>query len=235
MPQTLWSSRQDLLPDFDRWDFVKFVLGSIALAAAVIAMWLGLLMLDALNDPINKSWPAELVILTQHLAGALALYLFAARKSAVGWRGIGFRATNPTQIGQSLLLALITAAFTIVAVEVLPLEIPLLYEADPTDARTAILMIVTGTVTAPLVEESLFRGILFGFVRRSFSFAIAATLSSVVFGLLHGLSVNTVYAALFGVVAAAIYERTSSLWPSVAFHMTYNALFLVGFFMPAFS
>jgi membrane protease YdiL (CAAX protease family) len=235
MPRTFWTPRPDLLAEFGLWDFVKFLVGSIALWTAVIAVWFWLLTLDALSNPANDTWIEQLLIVSQHAAMAVGLYLFAVRKVSVGWAGIGFRATNPTPIGQSVLLAVITAAFATLAVKVLQVEIAPLFEADPTEARTAILITCSGIVVAPLVEEAVFRGILFGFVRRRFNFAIAAILSSVFFGLIHGFGVYTVYATFLGFVMAAIYERANSLWAPVAFHMTYNALFLVGFFMTAVS
>ena len=87
------------------------------------------------------------------------------------------------------------------------------------------LFLVLGAVLVPFAEELFFRGLLFGALRR-YGFLVAILVSSVLFGLAHGLSVALVGAALFGVLTAVLYERSRSIWPAVAAHVTNNAIAL---------
>lgn len=81
----------------------------------------------------------------------------------------------------------------------------------------------TGVFIVPIVEEALFRGFIFGALRRSMGPLPGAALSSLAFAALH-LSL-TAFAPLFvlGLLLAYLYERTGSLYPSVAFHAVFNA------------
>lgn len=87
------------------------------------------------------------------------------------------------------------------------------------------LFLALGAVLVPFVEELFFRGLLFGALRRH-GFVVAVLVSSLLFGLAHGLSVALVGAALFGALTAVLYERSRSIWPAVAAHVTNNAIAL---------
>ena len=87
---------------------------------------------------------------------------------------------------------------------------------------------------APIVEEVLFRGVLFGSLRRR-SRGWAYVLSAVAFGLYHvwqaavlsGRPEMLLYAVQYvpiAVVLAWCYERSGSLWTGIFYHMAYNAL-----------
>ena len=78
-------------------------------------------------------------------------------------------------------------------------------------------------VVAPVFEELVFRGILYGTLRSRFSVLPAALISSALFGLGHFYSLpGLVDVTWFGFVSALIYERTRSLAPCMAGHMLMN-------------
>lgn len=76
----------------------------------------------------------------------------------------------------------------------------------------------------PVIEELLFRGTIFRNCRGRFSPAIAALLSSVLFGVLHSDSTAVFLSALTYVLA---YTRTRSLWAPIALHVLNNAGWMV--------
>jgi membrane protease YdiL (CAAX protease family) len=63
----------------------------------------------------------------------------------------------------------------------------------------------------PFCEELFFRGFLYGGLRRRLPFPVAAVISAVVFGAVHLNEAN-------------VYERTGSLWSTIAIHVTNNAI-----------
>ena len=83
------------------------------------------------------------------------------------------------------------------------------------------LWIPTVVVLGPVVEELVYRGILFGSFSRSFSYKIAIVLSTVLFlpghNLISGISVFVV-----GVLLAWIYWRTDNLAVTMVIHGTIN-------------
>lgn len=84
-------------------------------------------------------------------------------------------------------------------------------------------LVIGVVILAPLGEELLFRGLVYGWLRRMLSFTPAAVLQAVPFGLLHGTLDYTIYASLLGVVLALVRERTGSLRVCIAAHMLVNA------------
>lgn len=84
-------------------------------------------------------------------------------------------------------------------------------------ALAAVLVVVV----VPPAEELLFRGILYTWMRSRWGVAASVGVSSLVFGLMHGLLFLPV-AALFGVFLALVYERSGSLWPAICCHAVIN-------------
>lgn len=86
----------------------------------------------------------------------------------------------------------------------------------------ATLFIVA--IWAPLAEEIVFRAMIFRTLRKGFAFIPAAIMSGVAFGIYHLNWVQGVYASLFGILLAVIYEKTNSLLGSYLFHLLFNLL-----------
>ncbi|RMH07461.1 MAG: CPBP family intramembrane metalloprotease [Nitrospirae bacterium] len=86
--------------------------------------------------------------------------------------------------------------------------------------------VVTYTLVAPVLEELVFRGVLFATLRRWFGPWLSMLSSAGVFALAHGYSVGGALAIFAsGLLWAWAYEKTGSLWPGIAAH-TLNNLFV---------
>jgi ABC-2 type transport system permease protein len=95
------------------------------------------------------------------------------------------------------------------------------------DVTTRMVLAVVTVAAAPVFEEFIFRGLIFGGLRRSFGPATATLASAAIFAIVHPpLSVIPVF--VMGVVAALIYERTRMLAAPMIVHAVYNAV-VVGF------
>jgi len=82
--------------------------------------------------------------------------------------------------------------------------------------------LVMTCVLAPVLEEMLFRGIILRSFLKRYPAGVAIVHSAAVFGLAH-LNVYQFFGAmLLGLTLGWLYERTRSLWPCIALHMSYN-------------
>ena len=77
-------------------------------------------------------------------------------------------------------------------------------------------------LSAPLVEELVFRGLLFFRFRRGMPMACAAALSAAVFGLLHGQWLWALYAAAIGFVFGMVCGRYGTATASLILHAAFN-------------
>lgn len=112
--------------------------------------------------------------------------------------------------------------------------------SDATEETVDALGLKTGTVrlvasavlltlVAPIVEETLFRGLLFGALWRWKGWVFGAVVSGIVFGGIHAggapaLALPALAALGFGL--AVLYWYTGSLLPSIALHALNNAISL---------
>ena len=77
-------------------------------------------------------------------------------------------------------------------------------------------------ISVPIIEELLFRGVVFKVLRRWIPFAFAMLISSVLFGLYHGNLVQFIYATICGLMLAYFYERYRSIIAPIIAHIAMN-------------
>jgi ABC-2 type transport system permease protein len=92
-------------------------------------------------------------------------------------------------------------------------------------SNIASWFVILAILAAPVCEEFIFRGVLYGGFRRSMTASRAALCSAAVFGIVHP-AIASAPVFVLGFAAALVYERERSLLAPVAAHMTYNALVL---------
>lgn len=84
-------------------------------------------------------------------------------------------------------------------------------------------------IISPLVEELVFRGIIFNRIKRFYSSQKAVIFSALLFGAFHANLPQFIYGTCMGMLMALCYERTDCFGAPVAFHMAANvAVFVVG-------
>lgn len=110
----------------------------------------------------------------------------------------------------------------------LPLDLPEEHPLVPLFAteqgwQARVILIVAACVVVPVLEETVFRGILYRALRRQWSFAPAALASGAVFALAHLTWVGLAPYLLLGAVFAYLYERSGSLVAPWAAHGAFNA------------
>ena len=89
-------------------------------------------------------------------------------------------------------------------------------------ASLGLWMLPLAVIAAPVFEEFIFRGLIFGGLRRSFGVWPATLASAAVFAIVHpAFSLLPVF--VMGVCAALVYERTRSLLAPMLVHAVYNA------------
>lgn len=98
-----------------------------------------------------------------------------------------------------------------------------LAESFGLDTITPGVMIFIVCLLGPLAEEVLFRGMIYAKLRRGFSMWPAAIISGLMFGLFHANWVQGVYATIFGIILAYIYEKTQTIWGSCLLHVAFNS------------
>jgi membrane protease YdiL (CAAX protease family) len=89
------------------------------------------------------------------------------------------------------------------------------------------LVIITGMVLTPLVEELLFRGVLYQALRRTMPVSTAAMLSAMIFAFMHLNVVLFIPLLVMGLVLALVYEWSGSIVPTILVHACNNGIILL--------
>lgn len=149
------------------------------------------------------------------------------------WADLGFRPAPLSSIRSAiglwllclpLVAALIYAMFRITGSTAIGRQVQLIPSLSaPEDWQIPILAVLIAGA-APLAEEVLFRGVLFGWLRRHVPFWPSAFASALVFSLMHMIVEVMPPTIVLGVLFAWMYERSASLWTPIAVHMLHNAI-----------
>lgn len=89
------------------------------------------------------------------------------------------------------------------------------------------VQILSIVIFAPIVEELIFRGVVYNRIKRMSNKIAAAIISAVMFGVYHGNFVQGVYAFIIGLILVYSYEKYKSIAAPVLFHMSANGFSLL--------
>jgi membrane protease YdiL (CAAX protease family) len=95
-----------------------------------------------------------------------------------------------------------------------------LFDSDVVVALTGAVIVFA----APVAEEILFRGFLFGGLRRYMPFWAAALASGFIFSLAHGNVGLIIPFTLVGAILAYTYERSGTIFASMGVHFVFNTV-----------
>ncbi len=84
--------------------------------------------------------------------------------------------------------------------------------------------ILATVVLIPMVEEVIFRGLIYTRLRKAMNVPVAILVSSLVFGVMHGHILWISYTFIGGILFAVVMEKTKSLKASILLHMALNSV-----------
>jgi membrane protease YdiL (CAAX protease family) len=94
-----------------------------------------------------------------------------------------------------------------------------------------VVFAVLAIGVAPVVEEYLFRGLVFRGMQRSIGTAWAVVGSAAVFASVHP-ALGALPVFLLGATAALVFHRTGRLWAPIACHVAYNGILIGAAYLP---
>lgn len=229
----------------DRQRHVPWTLGDMVYACigafCLIALGLGALMgvLDLLGMGLMDSFSSGMPVLLIFALEILLLppvWWWGVKKYDKGWESVGLR-RFPWLLSGVLffvglgLILVINLLWELVRQRLgwaaQPDFLPLFGEG----IRGLVLALLLGGVVAPVAEEVFFRGFLYAGLRSRWGTAGGMIVSSLLFALVHFSPGVILPIFLMGMVLAAVYTYSGSLWPSIFLHGAINALAFVGSYL----
>jgi len=99
---------------------------------------------------------------------------------------------------------------------------------SPTNNNELVLSLITIVILAPLLEEIIYRRVIFRRLNIRFSFIFSSVISSLVFGIGHEL-LAILSAIIFGITCCILYRKYKNLLVPIAVHFGNNLI--AGIFM----
>ncbi len=207
---------------------VVMVIGLIAIGLALVLIYGRRTSTGALATPFVSlaAGALEAVALTG------SVYFLGLRRRHLDWSALGLRPVTHSWLFVALILGLFAIPLSsVVAVGVQellgqPLQNP--QEAfllpQGLNLPTALAMIFFVGLAGPFAEEILFRGVLYNWLRGRWGFIPSALVSALLFGAVHVEPSVAAATFVLGLVIAAVYEASHSLWTAITIHAVNNTL-----------
>ncbi len=119
----------------------------------------------------------------------------------------------------------------VVAISLLTILFPAIKEAEAANSEyytlafgggSFIMEILCIGIITPILEEIVFRGLIYTRLRRAMPVIAAQILSALIFGAAHMNWMQFIYASLIGFLMALLFEKYQSILPSILFHIAFN-------------
>ena len=205
------------------WAFLQFPLTRFLLAFVALFVWIGGVQVGLKLAGVSPRSP--LGAMSGLLIAVGVLVIYAGYVRLLERRPLMELAAAGAQRNAARGILLGAALF---CTTMLVLKILGAWEYTGTNPLSAIAYPLVGALFAGIVEETVVRGLLFRLLEESLGSWIALALSALVFGLLHAFNpgasvVSTAAIALeAGVLLAAAYMYTRSLWFVMGLHFAWN-------------
>jgi membrane protease YdiL (CAAX protease family) len=177
--------------------------------------------------------PGVWLLRDREMLAMLALFFISSLVALViavapmGWRALPALGFRPARFWTTVLGAV---GALIVSVAVSQLGEPEGVKQALDVARTPSLFVaslVVMALLAPLAEEAVFRGLLYGWVAGRWGTTIAWFASSILFAAAHVEPAHVLLVLPLGLWFGWLRQRTDSLWPSLVAHVVNNGLAVV--------
>lgn len=89
---------------------------------------------------------------------------------------------------------------------------------------TLVLELISSALMTPILEELVFRGILFTRLKSMLSKIPAIAVSALIFAIVHFNIVQFIYAFLLGIVLAVLMDQADHVYPAIIGHVTANLI-----------
>lgn len=208
-------------------------------AAQIVVFLIAKVIIDSVNWSINENMAQTVCMVISYALALLVIVLLAKKvfgvkitRDSLGLRGL----PTWTDILLSPVGYIVSLLGAVAVVYVMQLILPVVNWSEAQDvgfnnvisSADRIITFVALVILAPLMEELIFRGYLYGRLRTKMSALPAIVLVSVLFGVMHGQWNVGIVVGVMSVILCIAREMTGTIYAGILMHMIRNG---VAFYM----
>ena len=214
------------IPQTSQWADIPWSTRDVWVGAALL---FGVMMVLLVGGVLFPDLNTSLLLIASELLLLLPIWWLGIRKYNASWHVMGLRRFSMEALAIGCGLMVLSWGFNLVYSLILALfntrsqpDMSVLF----TDTSSPWGILLGGAVFAPIIEEIIFRGFIFGGLTKRYGWVKAAAISSALFALIHMQPFAILPIFILGVIFAFLYQYSGSIWPAVVMHMSSNLLAL---------
>lgn len=227
-----------------RWNLADVGIGIVGTLVLVFVLTgFAAVFANGYSDESPEAYASQFIATILWDISFVALLLVLVRRKNAGPENLGLRdgVTSPGQTALWVIGGYVALYSTVVIYNIIVsvLGLDFLQPSEQLDSSvfdSDVVIILAGiaiVLCAPIAEEILFRGFLFGGLLRYMPMWLAALLSGGLFSLAHFNVGLVIPFTLVGAILAFLYARTNSLVTNISVHLLFNVTsYLVLVFVP---
>ena len=237
----------DLLRSYITWRGIDLLLGVIGVAILVFVVSIAVVVpvvAECGEDTPEAYFAAAAAAVIWDIGFAVTAFTIVKRRGG-GWQSLGLRpaffaargifstivgAVPLPKVASAVIAGYVLTYFSVIVYGII-VEVTGATFLEPSEQLpstlfdNSIVVVMTGIAVvfgAPIAEEILFRGFLYGGLRRGLPILPALLVSGFIFSLAHFNVGLVIPFTLVGAVLAYIYERSGTLYASIGVHFLFN-------------
>ncbi len=216
------------------WSFLDMVLavvlGGIAGVIAILLFRLGAALAHAHFTRIQTLAIASTLL---YAGIALGVWLLVVRRRRVGWGALGLRPVSPAYgllalgafVALEIVNVIVAYGMTAALGQFKNPQVAQITAGGRISESDFVWLLIMVAVVAPIVEETVFRGMFYRYLRARTGIVVAVLLSAAVFAAAHGLPILLPLLFTTGIALAIVAQVSDSIIPSMIVHGLNNGLF----------
>jgi membrane protease YdiL (CAAX protease family) len=213
------------------WVFVSFAVAQLFVVGIIILLDLLNISLDSIDQTVQNTSVAALVYLITLTLVIGAPWLIKKRRVSLANIGLD-RLPSWADIliapAGLIVYLILSSLLMLLATNVLPwFDLNQVQDTgfnQLNERFELVLAFITLIIIAPVAEEIIFRGYLYGKLRKYVPIWVAILATSLLFGSVHGAWNLAFDTFALSVVLCSLRELTGSIWASILLHMTKNSI-----------
>ncbi|MDQ6907766.1 MAG: CPBP family glutamic-type intramembrane protease [Chloroflexota bacterium] len=235
-------------PERVPWGFWDVVIAAIPLLLSFALVVVVHFLPSSTGTPASETPTSTRLLVANTVVGLviygvilLLIWLVTVRKYHVGWSSLGVR--RPPGLYFALVIPILVGMY--VAATLVSLVIVKLFyggKAENPQVKDLtggggfswtrlILALITASIAAPIIEELLFRGVLYGWLRTRWSAVGGVILSAAIFSAAHAIPLILASIFVVGLTLAIVYEKTKSTIATMTLHSLFNTIGVIAVFI----